>query len=86
MKGKTADGMRIGDVVRTLMQLPNVSVKEGRRHELLLKYSAPLSQGYAGLCAVGRSTSYQHHILPWVRKVTGYDNLRINAAMQQGSW
>jgi len=86
IRGKTSDGLRLGDLVRTLMQLPDVSVKEGSRHQLLLKYNAEPAYGMPGLCALGRSTSYKRHILPWVKKVTGYDAGTVNYAVQHGCW
>ena len=86
IKGKTSDGFSLSDLVNTIAKFPNIRVKEGKRHELLLKYEAPISYGYAGLCAVSTSSSYKAHILPWVKKVTGYDAYRINNALQNGAW
>lgn len=86
VSGKTMDGKRLGDVVDTLLQLPNVSVKEGNSHQLLFKYNGSPAYGAPGLCAVGKSTSYQRHIVPWVKKVTGYDTYAVNAAFQEGVW
>ena len=86
IKGKTQDGIRISDIVRTILQIPDVEVKKGSRHELLLKYSGQAAYGMPGLCAVSTSTSYQRHIVPWVKRVTGYDAGRINEAFQCRSW
>jgi hypothetical protein len=86
IKGKTQDGFNIGDIVSTLLQLPHIAVREGSRHELLLKWTDQPAYGIPGLCAVGRSTSYRRHILPWIKKATGYNADTVNYAMQQGSW
>ena len=88
IKGKTTDGIRLGDIVNTILQLPNVIAKEGSRHAILLKYCGqPAYAGMpAGLCAVAPSTSYRQHIVPWVKRITGYDANTINTAFQEGSW
>lgn len=88
IRGKTRDGMQLGDVVNTMLKLPNVIMKDGSRHAMLFKYCGqPAYAGVpAGLCAVGASTSYRNHIVPWVKKVTGYDAYRINEAFQNKSW
>ena len=86
IKGKTQDGIKLGDIVRTILQLPNVETKKGSRHSILLKYCGQPAYAQAGLCAVGQSTNYQRHIVPWVKKVTGYDANRINTAFRNGYW
>ena len=86
IKGKTSDGFSLSDLVNTIAKFPNIIVKEGKRHELLLKYEVPIPNGYAGLCAVSTSSSYKAHILPWVKKVTGYDAYTVNSAIKQGCW
>lgn len=86
IRGKTQDGFSLGDIVNTLLQLPQVAVREGNRHELLLKWCDQPAYGVPGLCAVGRSTSYRRHILPWVKKATGYDANTVNYAIQHGTW
>ena len=86
IKGKTSDGKRINDIVNTLMQLPNITLKAGKRHKYLLKNNSKPVYGNPGLCALGSSTSYRNHVLPWVKKVTGYDAIKINQAFQYGVW
>ena len=86
VKGKTRDGIKLSEIIRTILQLPNVEAKKGSRHELLLKHYGQPAYGIAGLCAVSTSTSYQRHIVPWVKRVTGYDSGRINSAFRNGYW
>ena len=86
IKGKSQDGIKLTDIVKTILQLPNVEAKKGSRHSILLKYCGQPAYAYAGLCAVGQSTSYRRHIVPWLKRVTGYDANRINSAFNNGYW
>ena len=88
IRGRTSDGIRLNDVVNAALQIPNVQVRQGSRHTLVLKYCGVPETGYdrPGTCAVGRTTSYMRHIVPWLKKITGYDRDRINEAVAQGCW
>ena len=78
LKGKTSDGYKLSNIKRTLESIPNVSIKPGRNHTLLAKYNAKPAYGLPGLCALGRTTSYTRHIVPWVKKVTGLEKSSID--------
>lgn len=86
ISGKTQDGKNLAAIVDTMLQIPNVTMRSGSSHSLIAKYSGEPVYGSPGLCAVGKTTSYQRHIVPWVKKVTGYDADRINYAFQQRAW
>jgi len=86
IQGKTQDGKRLSDIVSTILKLPNIEAREGNRHPVVLKYNGEPRYGSPGLCAIATSTSYTRHIIPWLKKITGYDKSTINFAMQTGYW
>ncbi len=84
---KTSDGrFQLSDVVRALEQMPGVRIERGNSHVFVAKYSGRPVSEYAGNCALGPTTSYEHHIRPWVRSITGYDNRTIDTAFSSGVW
>ncbi|MBU0470482.1 MAG: hypothetical protein KKA62_04300 [Nanoarchaeota archaeon] len=86
MAGRTSDGKRLSDIVSTLSKLPGVSIEEGTRHPYLAKFSGTPAAGLPGNCAIATSTSYERHIVPWVKKVTGYEKKTIESAFKKGYW
>jgi len=80
---KTADGkFKLRDIVDLAIHTPGVVVEHGSRHPYVLKYQeAPV-----GNCALANSTSTDHHIVPWFKKVTGYDKKTIYNALKVGAW
>lgn len=80
---KTADGkFRLQDIVKLAMRTNGVRVEEGTNHPFLLKYDlAPI-----GNCALAASSYFDRHVIPWFKKVTGYDKNTIYHALRAGAW
>ena len=86
-KGKEADGrFKLKDVVATLESFPGIRLEKGSKHTLVAKFSGVPVVGIPGRCALDRSTSYKRHIVPWMKKVTGYDKSTIDRAFRDKYW
>lgn len=87
IQGKTADGkFKLTEIVRLLSDLAGVNVTAGSRHLLVARFSGVPAAGFPGSCAIAKSTSYDRHVVPWVKKITGYDKKIIHDAFNGGYW
>ncbi len=83
MVGKTGDGkFKLRDIVNAALRLPGVNVERGRNHPYLLKYQG----AEVGNCALAKTTNTDKHLIPWFKKVTGYDKVAIYEAFKTGEW
>ena len=80
MVGKTRDGLRLSQVVKTLESVPGVSIRSGTNNELIA-----LMEGHPRSCPVDRSTNARRMVVPWLKAVTGYESAReIYDALRSG--
>jgi hypothetical protein len=84
--GKTRDGRELREIVDMLGALPGVTIKPASKHLFKATYSGEAEVGLPGACALAKSTSYERHIVPWVKKVTGLDRSAIDFAFSSGYW
>jgi len=79
---RTTDGIRLETIVRIAEQFPGIHIESGSKHPYLLKYAhAPI-----GNCALAGSTSFDRHIVPWLKKATQYNKHQIYNAVRTGEW
>jgi len=80
---KTADGkFNLRKIVKAAGLLPGVVIEAGNRHKYVLKFKlAPV-----GNCALDTSTHVDAHLIPWFKKVTGYNKQGIYHAFRKGAW
>ena len=80
---KTADGKyNLRNIVKAAELLPGVVIEDGNRHKYVLKFKlAPV-----GNCALDNSTYVDQHLIPWFKKVTGYNKKIIYHAFRKGVW
>lgn len=80
---KTRDGkFKLQDIEKLAQQVEGVTIEHGTRHSRLLKYH----YAQVGICALDKSTDIERHIIPWLKKVTGYTKQEIYTALREGQW
>ncbi|OGI75634.1 hypothetical protein A3D36_01760 [Candidatus Nomurabacteria bacterium RIFCSPHIGHO2_02_FULL_36_29] len=78
---KTRDGMIISSIVKSLNQIPGVTVRSGTNH--------PFVANRDGLrpCPIAASTDAKRMVVPWVAQATGYSNRNsIYDSLRNGEW
>ncbi|MBT3985740.1 hypothetical protein HOD38_02445 [archaeon] len=81
MVGKTRDGLRLSQVVRTLESIPGVSIRSGTNKNIIA-----LMEGHPRCCPIDRSTHARRTVVPWLKAVTGYESARdIYDALRSGN-
>lgn len=77
VKGKTFDGYKIKDIV-SLLESFGADIRSGKRHSLV----ARTQDQYPFNCAIGNTTGFKKHILPWIHKAyPQYTNMDINQSL-----
>lgn len=76
---KTQDGIKLGDILRSVSSVPGITVREGKSHDYVLQYS--------GLrpCPLDQSTHAERMLAPWLRAVTGLDKRSIYNCLREGA-
>ena len=81
-KKRTVDGVNLADIIRAAEKIPGVFVTTGNSHPYLLKCTFMP----AGNCALATSTHADRHVVPWLRRVTGYETKEVRNAIRTGEW
>ncbi|MBT4174977.1 hypothetical protein HOC80_00645 [archaeon] len=63
---KTADGVRISRVVKSLETVPGMELREGRDERLVARMT-----GYDRVCQIGVNTDVRKSVVSWFRYATG---------------
>ncbi|MGY4884583.1 MAG: hypothetical protein ACP5NZ_03320 [Nanobdellota archaeon] len=74
---KTRDGIKLEKIVEVAKQLGMV-IKEGTKHPYLL-----IAEGMIP-CPVAASTDARRMVVPWMRRVTGYDSGTLYSYLKRG--
>ena len=80
MKGKTLDGIKLSKILRTVKELTGIEARAGTNHPHILEYAGQRP------CPLAESTHAKRMLVPWLKKVTGYEPQRIYQALKQGYW
>ncbi|MAG78237.1 hypothetical protein CL616_02615 [archaeon] len=80
MAGKTADGLNLKRVIKSLDTIPGLYLREGTNHNLIAKMD-----GYRP-CPIAKSTHVKRMVVPWIKEITGYNNAReIYRSLRSGA-
>jgi len=72
IRGKTFDGIKLTDIIRMLDEV-GANVRQGSKHKLVAT-----SQYTPFSCAIGPTTCFKKHIIPWMHKAfPDYSNQEI---------
>ena len=77
---KTQDGLNVWGAVKTVLEKPRMTYREGRNHAYILNYP--------GLrpCPMATSTHVGRMVAPWVAQATGMKKQEVYRALRQGHW
>ena len=79
---KTRDGLKLSTLLKALKQLPGITVREGTNHPTIAQ-----KMGYPQPCPIATSTDARRMVVPWVMRVTNYDNAReVYESLRRGYW
>ena len=80
MKGQTRDGVKLRNIEETVNQIGDITTRKATNHILVLNYPGQIS------CPIAKSTHARKMLVPWLKKVTGYNPQKIYQSLQQGKW
>jgi len=79
---KTRDGLKLTKIVRALLTLPGIEIREGGKHP----YVAHMT-GYNQPCPIATITDARRMVVPWICRATEHkDSERVYLALREGGW
>jgi len=79
MGNKTADGIRLTDVVKAALQA-GARMRDGNSHLFILNYDGMRP------CPVASSTHAERMVAPWLARATGATKQEAYTAIRRGYW